>query len=97
MKWHGVSVYNHDFIFTLPRLYTENEWKYGTYYIYENGSWKMVGGACTQMLEFLTNNGSNVQNNGNTFLVRQPIGIQSLTDSNSQELLDAHSEVLYVN
>jgi len=35
MKWHGVSICNNDFVFTCPRLYSNNEWKYGTFYIYD--------------------------------------------------------------
>jgi hypothetical protein len=71
MKWHGVSVYtNNDFVFTCPRMYYNNEWKYGTFYIWNGSEWKMVGGACAQMIKYIESNNGEEYNNDTIFLVR---------------------------
>ena len=99
MKWHGVSVTNNgDFVFTRPNLYTNNDWKSGTFYIYDGTSWKMIGGACTQMIPFIESGGGNVHDNNIQFLVREQYGtITNLTVSNSNRLIDANYAVLHTS
>lgn len=97
MKWHGVSICNNDFVFTCPRLYSNNEWKYGTFYIYDGTQWKMIGGACTQMIKFIEANGGEEQNNNTTFLVRQAYPSSDvLNDSSGYVLYDANNIPLNV-
>ena len=99
MKWHGVSVTNNgDFVFTRPRLYTGSEWKDGTYYVYDGTSWKMIGGACTQMIQLVESNGGDFGDNETSFLVRQPYinNNMLLKSADGKYLLDAGYNSLYI-
>lgn len=62
MKWHGVSIYTGDkFKFTNPQIYTNGAWKQGQPYVYTDGQWKLIGAACTQMIEFVESGGKYVE------------------------------------
>lgn len=104
-KWHGVSLYDatqEKFIFVKPWIYNGTEWKDVDIKIYEDNQWKLVGGACTQLIPFLTNTSQdfNTIENGNTyepFLVREDIGWQKLLDSSGKYILDSNQGQLYAD
>ena len=98
MKWHGISIKNNnDFVFTLPRIYIDNSWKSGTYYIYDGSSWKMVGGACTQMIKMIEDGGDEMESSGSTFLVREQWpGRNYLLDADGKYLFDMYHTVLHM-
>lgn len=99
MKYHGVSVRDDsgDFVFYLPRLYSSNQWKYGTYYIYDGTNWKMVGGACTQMIPFVESGDGQVEYNDDVlYQVRQSYEASNdLRDSGGNYLTDVYSARLH--
>ena len=94
MKWHGVSLYsNNNFNFTIPKIYTNDQWKQCKCYIFTEGQWRLVGAACTNMLWLEDANGNLVYQNGNPYLVREPWTI-NLLDTNNNQLTDSSDSIL---
>ena len=70
----GVMVYTcpeYEYEFTIPNIYTDNEWKQMRPYIYINGEWKVLGAAGCPMVYWYDSNGNLMTDtNGKYILVR---------------------------
>lgn len=104
MKYHGVSIYDgndNKYRFTIPMVYTNNNWELCEGYIRLSNTWKRIGDAGTQMLWFKDHNNQYVYANGLPFLVREELdgGIDNsigagLTDIYENQLLDSNDNIL---
>lgn len=51
MKFRGVSVkVPAKFRFSIPQIYSGDEWKQANCFVFRNNEWVPIGAACTQML-----------------------------------------------